>query len=238
MEIDLEFDSNPNHECIFLDSESNGCINKNKTHYKEIIKNFNDRKITFRRDFRTKEDFKEWKNKRFTGLKLSWKCKNCDGKNFTDDGYKFFDTKLNHENKLFNKIANIVQNSQDKFDFNPEDTWKALKIAKTTGYFDLADIYPKTVIGKYIKYETVYEYIYDTLFMTIRLNNISESDLTHLMSTNNPNITTTNLEAAAQMFIYLTAPPHKYWMQSFSMYLDWLEKLTLKRLLGIGLIYI
>ena len=125
IEIDIEFDTNPNHECISLDSESNGCINKNKTHYREIIKNFDYRKIIFRRDFRTKEDLKEWKNKRFTGLKLSWKCKNCDGKNFTDDGYKFFDTKLNHENKLFNKIANIVQIQRGYMESfkNSKDIW-------------------------------------------------------------------------------------------------------------------
>ena len=135
IEIDLEFDTNPNHECISLDSESNGCINKNKTRYKEILKNFEERRIIFRRDFRTKEDLKEWKNKRFTGFRLKWKCKNCDGKKFTDDGYRFFDTKLNHENKLFNKMANLVQNAQEKFDINPEDIWNALKIAKTSGYF-------------------------------------------------------------------------------------------------------
>ena len=87
------------------------------------------------------------------------------------NGYKFFDTKLNHENKLFNKIANIVQNSQDKFDFNPEDIWKALKIAKTSGYFQLESIYPQTVkreaFRKYLqKTYGIFHMLVDPTFFT------------------------------------------------------------------------
>ena len=78
-------------------------------------------------------------------------------------------------------------------------------------------------------------YIYGEIFQTFQLKNISHDDPVSDLSLYN--ISLQNLENSAKMFMYLTAPPEKYWMQILDVYMNWLYELSVKRILGIFCIF-
>ena len=46
------------------------------------------------------------------------------------------------------------------------------------------------------------------------------------------------LEVAAKMYLYIMAPAQDYWLNWYNKYSEWLDRCTLKRLLGKFLYYV
>ena len=81
--------------------------------------------IKFGRHYLSKYEYRKWKNKRFTGFKVTWECTNCN--NSTKSNYN-----EKHENKLFVKIANLVHEGIQK-----GKIWAALKEAKLSQHSEI-----------------------------------------------------------------------------------------------------
>ena len=70
--------------------------------------NFGSKRIIFQRNFFTKEEVLKWKNQRFTGMNVTWHCRNCTGIMDKDRNFE-------KENKLFVSIANVIHEIETQY---------------------------------------------------------------------------------------------------------------------------
>ena len=175
------------------------CLEKNGSHYDtdmitsygNVSVNIGSKEISFDRFSLSRDEFQEWKNKRFTGFKVSWNCPNCTGKMDDQQSHKAYTF-----NKIFVKLANIVHKIEKVTDFADN-----LKHQKT----QYPQLLSPGVYQKWIIYD-VYNKIIDKAF-----ENLSTNFTLPLEAKYSTAITNQTLKTAANLIIYLTAPSQLYW---------------------------
>ena len=226
--INIEYDIEPNFECVKLDSDINECLQKNQSLFQTTLERLkgnktvkvNNREIIFTRDFESMREFSKWSNKRFTGFEVQWNCTNCDEKG----NHPQF--KHNAENKHFVMIANLI------LEGTPLDKlWKAIKATKKELRGQIIETYDEKWTDKHYDYYisrrvNLYELFFETL------KNYMNTSVTY--DANYGNITDEILESAANLFIYMTAPHQKYWRGAYDFYSDCLEYLTPRMIVGMN----
>ena len=129
-------------------------------------------------------------------------------------------------------MANLLHNG-----IKTDLVWEVLKTTKTELVYDLdpdnmvswdSQTY-RSVCSKY-GLMNMYQYFFDTLLCKLKISSVILFDLIE------EKVSDDTLETAAQMFIYMTAPQHKYWVKIFYQYSHWLENLSLRRTLGNNLL--
>ena len=173
-EIEIEYETEPKHECLMLHYVTHKCINLNNTYFRTTIEEFDDQKITFRRGFKTKDDVANLKNKTFTGFTVKWQCNNCEGKMIKDASLSFAG-KYDFETKLFINIANLVHYANVVLGISMDEVWKSLILAKISGYEFIQSTFPLNVYKYCVGKDKCY--IYKTIFQTLQLKNITAEDL-------------------------------------------------------------
>ena len=177
------------------------------------------RKIIFKRNLNSEYEFLKWPDKRFTGFKVQWNCTNC----YNEGNKRQFKNK--DGNKYFVLIANIIMKGTPL-----EKVWKAMKSTKNELKIKINEIfYDKWTDTKYFDYDLKRRVsLYESFFVTF------EKNLQALITdfTIYENITDETLTSAANIFLYMTAPHQKYWIEAFGLYSHWLEYLSPRVILG------
>ena len=136
----------------------------------------------------------------------------------------------NIENKVFTMTANLVHYCLNH-NILIDTIWKALRKAKFLQSDLISENYPKTKINvrNPLNLNKELHYIHEDIFKTIQINSSPVDDI---IDEYKYNVTDKSLDIAADLFIYLTAPPDYYWLKSLDIYYDWLYALSPRRILG------
>ena len=161
----------------------------------------------------------KWNHKRFTGFKVEWNCTNC----FDKDNY---DSTFEEENKYFIRLSNIVNEGNES-----KEIWNALKSTKKELHARIQEIFLngqnwKSTSGRGENKKNMFDIFFETMEDKLSLS-IKYKYLLHI------DITDQTLEDAVDMFLYMTAPYQEYWIHSLNLYSNWLENLSLRRILGL-----
>ena len=210
IKIDIEYDILPEYECISIGSTNNGCINKTETRFQTTVGSSGDLKIYFVRNIPNSEELNKWKNKRFTGFSVSWSCRNCNGEL---SRYRTFGNQ--DENKLFIKIANLIHGG----------TSSAL----------IWTVIHSQLVDWQVEFERendLDKLTSEDIFKNVILANLNSTFEPSSWNIFSENITEDTLEAASRIFLYLETPSQEHWKILLDMYLDFVDRLSLSRLIG------
>ena len=230
-EINFDYDIEKKYECII---ENGNCLTLNGTSYKTSYNTkignrtlaLDTKVFVFSREFPSKDESLEWKNKRFTGFKVTWKCiENCS-EAILDYDKNFIKHGRSYRNKLFVILANLIHEGG-----SIESFWKTIKGIK---YEWDQSVRAQTKSGEFYNdwtqnkprksiYETFLEYFCENLNITKELTKYSKYTDTVIDET---------LDVAAKMFLYIIAPTQNNWGDVYSLYSNWLLKLTPARIIG------
>ena len=176
--VKITYDVESNLECVYLDKENTECLNENEKEYLLDMKialgnqsiNFGKRSIMFSRNFETKEQWTEWKNKRFTGFTVQWNCSNCQGETSAYNRNFNIDT----TNKNFGRMANIVHYHAA----NTNDIWRALMSTKSELHTTLLQSFKKgksnfwdsQILGTYSNRKNMYDLFFENMEAKLNLS--------------------------------------------------------------------
>ena len=208
--IDIEYDILPEYECISIGSTNNGCINKTETRFQTTVGSSGDLRIYFVRNIPNSEELNKWKRKRFTGFSVSWACGNCNGELSSYNTFAKFD-----KNKLFIKIANLLHGGT-----SPAIIWTVIQSKLTLWQVEFK------------RMNKLDKVTYDNIFQNVILANLNLTSEPSSWNIFSENITEETLEAAARILLYLDTPSQKHWETLLDMYLDFVDNLSLSRLIG------
>ena len=84
-----------------------------------------------------------------------------------------------------------------------------------------------------INYNTMYFTFFEAFVAKL---NLSLYFTTYTINEIHDDITDENLEEAANLFLYMTAPYQKYWILIWDLYSNWLEILSPRRIIGLSIL--